>query len=335
MSGAPGGRQGARDGSPWHERLPRLLATEHHLVGASLLRIGLGSVVLYQLLRHWAERDFLWGPRAVYPLWLFVRELPTTRAPSFFAVESEPLFQLLYAVSIGVAFLYLIGWQTRWIGIWLYVLTWSLIQRNPMLLTGGDKLLLVMLPFVVLLMNTSAYLSVDARWRRIDDAWQPSRRPFVALFHNVGLFCIVVQLCVLYGFSGFAKLLGEPWREGTAVYYVLRSSEFTLPGFSPLIYLNPVLVPLLTYGTLVFELSFPLLVWSARTRWIAVLGAVVFHIFIAVFMGLVLFAAQALIFQLVLFGDARYRRLVSRARRLAASLKCALPGNVRVRIAPE
>lgn len=306
------------DGGTWHDRLPRILIVEHHLVGASLLRIGLGAVVLYQLVRHWAERDFLWGPRGVYPLWLFQRELPLARAPSFFAVESTLLFDLVYAVAVGVAALYLVGWRTRWIAIWLYILTWSLIQRNPMLLSGGDKLLLVMLPFVVLLLDTSAYLSADAGWRRIGDPWRPPPRPFVALLHNVGLVCIFVQLSVVYGFSGLAKLLGEAWRDGTAVYYVLRSAEFTLPGISPLIYLNPVLVPLLTYATLAFELGFPLLIWSPRTRWLASLQTMVFHLFIAVFMGLVLFAAQALIFQLVLFDDASYRRAFARLGRVAA-----------------
>jgi hypothetical protein len=318
MSAAAFAPAGAGLDSSRYGRLPRALVIEHHLFGASLLRIGLGCVVLYQLLRHWAERDFLWGPRGVYPFWLFQRELPVARAPSFFAVDSELLFQLLYGLTIGAVLLYVLGWQTRWIAVWVYVLIWSLSHRNPMVLAGGDRLLLAMFPFVLLLMNTSAYLSADSRWRRIGDPWRPSRRPFVALFHNLGLFCIFVQLCIVYGFSGFAKLLGEPWRDGTAVYYVLRSAEFTLPGVSPIIYHNAVLVPLLTYATLFFELSFPLLIWSSRTRWILALQAVTFHIFIAVFLGLVLFAAQALIFQFVLFDDARYRAV---ARRLPGSFR--------------
>jgi hypothetical protein len=296
------------------ERLQHWLGRERHLVGASLLRIGLGSVVLYQLLGHWTDRAFLWGPRGVYPVWLFSRDLSLAGAPSFFAVESEPIFHAVYTVGVVVALLYLLGWQTRWVGIWLYVLVWSLVKLNPMLTSGGDTLVLVMLPFV-LLMNTSAYLSADSRWRGIGDAIRPSSGPFAALCHNVGLGCVFVQLCIFYGFAGVYKLLGQSWRDGTAVYYALRLPEFRLPGLSELIYLNAGLVIFLTYATLAFELSFPLLVWSRRTRWIVAVQALWFHVFIAVFLGLALFSAQALIFQLVLFDDARYTAL---ARRLGS-----------------
>ena len=299
----------------WPERLRGFLSVEHHLVGASLLRIGLGLVVLYQLLGHFAERGFLWGPRGVYPLWLFERDLPVGRAPSFLAVESELLFDVIYGISIAVAVLYALGWRTRWVGIWLYVLTWSLIKRNPLLRTGGDSIVLAMLPFL-LLMNTSAYLSADSRWRGIGEGDRPRAGPFAALLHNVGLFGVMLQLCLIYLFAGVYKLLGEHWPQGTAVYYVLRAPEFTLPGLSELIYLNPVLVPTLTYATLAFELSFPLLVWSARTRPIAVGAAVVFHLSTAALMGLVVFAAQALVFQCVLVGDRDYRRIWRRSRDL-------------------
>lgn len=303
----------------WTDRVPRRLAVEHHLVGASLLRIGLGCIVLYHLVRHWAERDFLWGPHGVYPLWLFERELPSWRAPSFLAVESELLFQTLYLGGIGVALLYVVGWQSRLLGIWLYVVVWSLFQRNPMLLTGGERIVLAMLPPVLLLMNTSAYLSADSGWRRIGDDRRPPLRPFSALFHNVGVLYVLIQLSIVYGISGITKLLGETWRDGTAVYYAMRSAEFTLPGWSELIYLNPILVPLLTYGTILFELGFPVLIWSERTRWIASALAVVFHLFIAIFLGLTLFSAQALVFQLVLFSDERYRGLLRRVRFLIAA----------------
>jgi antimicrobial peptide system SdpB family protein len=313
VTAAAGQTRAARAAATWPERLRSFLSTEHHLIGASLLRIGLGLVVLYQLLGHFAERGFLWGPRGVYPLWLFERDLRVGRAPSFLAVESELLFEVVYGLSIVVAVLYVLGWRTRWIGIWLYVLTWSLIKRNPLLRTGGDSIVLVMLPFL-LLMNTSAYLSADSKWRGIGDSDRPAAGPFAALFHNVGLLGVMLQLCFIYLFAGVYKLLGEHWPQGTAMYYVLRAPEFTLPGVSELIYLNPVLVPVLTYATLVFELSFPLLVWSARTRLIAVGAAVAFHLSTAVLMGLAVFAAQALVFQCALVADRDYRALWRRSR---------------------
>ena len=308
------------------ERLQRLLMTERRLVGASLLRIGLALTVLYQLLGHWAERDFLWGPRGIFPIWLYWRDLPSTRSPSFFAVDSEPIFQALCLTTVGVALLYLVGWQTRWIGIWFYVLTWSLIARNPLLRSGGESLLLTLLPWVLLL-DTSAYFSADSNWRGFRQGPRPSQGPFAALVHNIGLFGILAQLSLAYGFAGVYKLLGQSWLQGTAVYYVLRLPEFALPGLSELIYLNPALVRLLTYLTLAFELSVPLLIWSRQTRWIVALAATVFHLFIATFTGLVVFAFEALIFQLVVLDDDVYRSIALRWGRMGRTLQHAPLGH--------
>ena len=289
------------------------LTTEHRLFGCSLLRIGLGSIVLYYLLGHWALRELLWGPHAVYPLWLFLRELPTARTPSLFALESPAGFDALYIAAIVVAGLYAVGWRTRWIGPFFYAATWSLFMRNPFLLTGGDNLLYVELPFV-LLMNTSAYLSFDSHWRGLQAMRRPPVRPFAALVHNVALGAVLVQLCIMYGASGLEKAAGYAWQHGTALYYVLRTQEFGSPTLGRLIVTHPLAMTAMTYLVVAFELAFPFLIWSRRTQWIAAAAATALHAGIAVFMGLVPFAIEALIFQFVVFGDVSYETLGRFAR---------------------
>lgn len=192
-----------------------LLATERRIVGASLLRIGAGCVMLYYLLGHWTQRDVLWGPEGLCPLWPFQRELPASRAPSFFAIDSALAFNALYVGAIVIALLFTMGWQMRLVGIWFYVAAWSFLKRNSLILTGGDTLFLVELPFL-LLMNTSAYFSADSSWRGLGCPYRPSARPFRALLHNIGVFCVLTQLCLMYGFSGFYELTGETWQHGTA-----------------------------------------------------------------------------------------------------------------------
>lgn len=305
--------QAATHHVPHRERFYRWMTCERHLVGAALLRIGLGAIVLYQLVAHWAAAELLWGPSGFYPHWLFARESPALGAPSFFGVESPAAFRALYAGAIGVALLYLAGWQTRWTGVWLYAAVWSLIKRNPLLVTGGDTLILVMLPFLLFL-DTGAYLSADSGWRHPAEPAPPGS-PVAALLHNVALGCLFVQLALFYGFAGIYKLLGERWIAGDAVYYTLRLPEFDRGGIGAQVYAWPALVVALTWATLVFELSAPLLLWSRRTRWLVTLQAFAFHGFIAVSMGLVVFSAQALVFQAALYDDGAYRRLLSRAVR--------------------
>ena len=284
---------------------------ERHLVGAALLRLGLGGLILCQLLWQWRYRQILRGPNGMYPDWLFARELPLQRSPSLFDVHSELAFDALYCLTIVIALLYLVGWKARWTGICLYVLTWSFFHRNPMLVFGGEKLLLATFPYALLL-NTSTVLAVERAQPRHPDL---SRDSFAALFHNVGVFCIMAQLSIAYATAGLAKLAGVLWRDGTAVRLVLQTPEFSLPGITEALADGDLLVRALTYATSAFELGFPLLVWSKRTRWIAQLGAVTFHVAVGALMGLALFALQALVFQLVIADDrwyGRIARLVSR-----------------------
>ncbi len=288
-------------------RVRRRLTTERHLLGCALVRLGAGLVALSYLVGHWSARELLWGSGAVYPLSLYRRDLSLLRWPSLFAVESDVAFTALYVAAIAVVGLYTIGWQTRWLGLPFYVVVSSLLARNPMLLTGGDALFLAELPFLVFL-DTGAYLSVDSGWRRPGERFEPPSRPFAALLHNVALIGIAIQLCMAYEVSGLYKVAGELWRNGTAVYYALRRPEFVLPGVSAAIYRPASVVTLLTYGTVAFEIAYPFLVWKRGTRWLAVLIATLFHGAIAVVMGLVTFAAEMLVFQLVLLDDEQYRR---------------------------
>ena len=291
-------------------RLQRWLLAPRHLVGCALLRLAVGAVVLYQLLGHAGDRHLLWGPEGAYPAWLFARELAANAGPSYLAVGSALAFEVAFAVAVVVAVLYLLGWQTRWTGVWMAVVVWSLVKRNPLLLTGGDTLLLVMMPFLLFL-DTAAYLSVDSGWRP-PGAPPPPRGPAAALLHNVALACVFVQLAITYLAAGGYKLLGASWPAGTAVHYTLLLPEFHRPGLAEALVGRPAIVAALTWGTLAFELSVPLLLWSRRTRWLVTLQAVVFHGFIAWSMGLVLFAAQAIAFQLPLHSDAAYRALLGR-----------------------
>jgi hypothetical protein len=270
------------------------------------LRIGLGGLLVVQLLWEWQYRHFLRGPFGMYPDWLFVRELPSLHTPSFFQVQSDVWFDVLYIFTIVVAAGYLVGWKARWTSMWLYVLVWSLYYRNPLLITGGEKLILATFPYVLLL-DTSARFSIDA-WTHRGQPDSSRARPFTALVHNAGVLCIMIQVSIAYGIAGLTKLAGERWRDGSAVGMVLQTPEFSLPGVTDLLVQVDPFARSLTYATLAFELTFPLLIWSSRTRWIAQLGAAAFHLAIGSLMGLTLFAMQALVIQLVIADDGWYRR---------------------------
>jgi hypothetical protein len=107
------------------------------------------------------------------------------------------------------------------------------------------------------------------------DAWLRRRRG-VTVLRPVPIWplrLICYQISLVYLSSALWKLLYPIWRDGSAVYWVLSLNAFhrfpwPLPNA-----VEPIL-PVLTWGIVLFELLFPLLVWRPATRtltlWIGV-----------------------------------------------------------------
>jgi len=199
----------------------------------------------------------------------------------------------------------------------LWVFTWSIFQRNPPLLDGGDNLMVIVLGYLVVV-DTGQHLAVRGTREETDP--ESLRWRLGTLLHNAGLLLIVVQVCVVYLASALFKAAGELWQNGTALYYVLRVQEFALPGVSELLYTSPLVVTAATYGTVLFQLAFPFLLFNRVTRLIAFAGAVMMHSGIAVLMGLVTFSWIMSSVEFVLIDEDRYRGMARRARRARDSL---------------
>lgn len=137
-----------------------------------------------------------------------------------------------------------------------------------------------------------------------------------AVIHNLSVLAVVVQLCCIYFFTGLYKVMGDMWQTGVAMYYVSRVHWFTWPGVSEVIYQNEYFVVLLTYGTVVFELAFPFLLFNRYARWGAIVAGFTFHAGIAVLMGLLGFSWVMLSLYFLLLTDTEYRTIMEAGRRL-------------------
>ncbi|GAB4199766.1 MAG: hypothetical protein OHK0022_20280 [Roseiflexaceae bacterium] len=298
----------------WWGRWIEFASRERFLLGASLFRIGAGLTLLYQLLINYHQRAYLYGPDGVWPYSLFLQQLAELRSFSLYAVSTSPLwFEIVFHLTLLVLALWVAGWHTRLMTLLTFVLMWSLRERTPVLWDGGDNALQIVLIYMIFA-NLGAHFSLDAARRREES---PARRQLRAMFHNAAMLAMAVQLCLVYGIAGLYKIQGEMWQSGTALYYVMRVDEFTLPGVSELIYRNVPLVVALTYLTVAFQVAFPFLLFLNRyTRLLVLLGGMTFHLGIAVFMGLVTFAAFFISMELALVTDDEYRAAGSRLRRL-------------------
>ena len=99
-----------------------------------------------------------------------------------------------------------------------------------------------------------------------------------------------LQVCIIYFYSGLMKLGGPRWWRGEAVWDVLINHQLARWDFS-WVASFPVLITLATYGTIVWEIYFPVLVWIKPVRRATLLGGLLLHLGIGVALNIPYFAA--------------------------------------------
>jgi hypothetical protein len=132
---------------------------------------------------------------------------------------------------------------------------------------------MVNLMFCLVWTETGRVWSIDAACRRAA-AGRDIDPPDVPRWP---LWLMRFQIALVYGSSGLWKLAYPIWRDGSAVHWALSLNGFHRFPWAIPAAAEPVLA-LLTWGTLMFEIAFPVLVFFRRTRAFAILGGVGLHL---------------------------------------------------------
>lgn len=180
-----------------------------------------------------------------------------------------------------------IGWKTRVAAVVVWAMSLSFANVQSSIDNAGDTIRDIIL-FYLMLCPCAAAWSVDSfRFRKSGPAVGPavvSPWPICLLF---------TQMVLMYFLNGLGKVTSSDWLQGRTLYLVLH--DLTLTRFSyvqlPMTY---ELTRILTWTTLWWELTFPLLVLWRPTRILALVMGVGFHIGIGLTMDLGFFAAYAL-----------------------------------------
>jgi len=111
-----------------------------------------------------------------------------------------------------------------------------------------------------------------------------------------------IHLCIVYFNSGIAKLQGEDWRVGEAVWYTLGNSNY---GNFNLLWLSkyPPVLASANWWVLVIETLYPVFIWPRFTRKFWLFNVLVLHFFIALFMGLYMFGVIMMILNIAAFSN--------------------------------
>lgn len=131
--------------------------------------------------------------------------------------------------------------------------------------------------------------------------------------HAGAMFVIAAQVCLIYAASGWYKIQGSFWQDGTALYYVLHLGNVTpWPALSHVIASSSLIVLLLTYGTVFVEVAFPFTLFNSRLRTVMVLIMMSMHAGIGILLGLPYFALTMIAADMLFLPTALLRRLGDR-----------------------
>lgn len=199
-------------------------------------------------------------------------------------------FYLFLGIISSITFTF--GFLTRLSNLILFILVISTVFRNPLTSAGWDAVLRMLL-FYSLFVPTNFYFSVDNLINKKKKAFP--------LIWPVRL--MQINFASIYVLTALLKLLSDPaWRNGEAIYWVLVSNQWSIFPFKLLLYsYDGLLSKILTYGTLIIELSFPILVWFRKTVLFILLITTIFHILIAAVMPDVIIFSIVMIFSLWIF----------------------------------
>ena len=177
----------------------------------------------------------------------------------------------------------LLGGLGLWLGIfprcaaacaWLAVVSYS--WRNMNILHSGDNLIRIGTFFLIFARSDGGLSLPRAVYRRLSGRSDREPAAPIGAVPAWPQRILQLQLCILYLVAGMWKALGPTWRDGSAVGIVLQLGEFQRFPI-PSMLMTPAMSRVMTYGTLAFELGFPVLVWFPRLRIPVLLAGLVFH----------------------------------------------------------
>lgn len=272
----------------------------------SLIRLLAGGLLLYTHLVWSLDLSGFIGPEGYTPV-AFLNELPGREWSVWSIFHWTSSMWMVWTVHILALIIFammFVGLFSRTTAVLAYLLAVSYVHRvTPGAYFGLDKTN-CMLALYVMLGPCGARYSLDRLWRLHggDNAEAP---PSVSA--NIALRLLQLHLCVVYLFSGLAKLEGVTWKLGTALWWAAANYEYQsldvtwLAGW-------PMLVAFLTHLTIFWELFYCCLAWNRFTRPVVLWIAVTVHGGIALFMGMITFGLAMIIANLSFLRPETVRR---------------------------
>ena len=242
-----------------------------------LIRLVVGSLAFWSLFVYGLDlADFL-GSTA----WAdveSVRRVEGTVKPwawSFWFYVPDALLRPVWVGCLAVLLLFAAGLWSRVTAVLSWMIVVATANRAPVSLFGFDQIVSTWLLYLAATGASGQAVSLDrffGRWRQARAIaarrrgpsgirWDlPCGTPEPTISANLALRLIQLHLCVIYATAGLAKLQGNAWWTGLAIWGTLASGEFRILDFTWMA-AHPLVLNVLTHTALFLEVVYPALIW--------------------------------------------------------------------------
>ena len=234
-----------------------------------VVRIGIGTLVFLHYAMATPYLFMFWGDTDWMPLDVAMTYVDSVWMQSLLFYFSEPwhwiAFHILF-LSCTAAFL--LGWRTSYVK-WIVLIGLISYEHRNMTIAYGVQSITACLLFVMCFAPVGRAVSLD-RLRAVRAAKRRDLEavvaPYISPWAGACTRLIQIQMVTLWFFSGIAKIRGDDWWNGDAVWHAVTTYEFYNPIVLAIAAPNYWLINIATYATIVMEIVYPILVWQKSTR---------------------------------------------------------------------
>lgn len=241
-------------------------------------RVCFGIILLLNGAFLFQDLDMWFSAGGIFPSQTARAMIGSNRLNVFLVMGDHPrVVAAVFWAYMGASALLTLGLFPQRMSLVVFIALASFSHRNIYILHSGDTFLRVA-SFLMIFAPSGAALSLESKIRGHS----------LKSINPAAFRALQFQVCLLYAAAVLFKLRGDAWLNGSAVYIVQQLTEFQhfpVPGFLR----TPFMSKVQTWGTLVAEFSFPLLVWFRDTRMLVIAAMVVLHLGIEYSMNIQLF----------------------------------------------
>jgi len=253
------------------------------LLNLALMRIVLTGTMLHlYFLRSWNWSYFT-------DAWQLPRSLAIETLDEFYRplwgwfFWPDSVVPLVHSIFVLLILLLFLGIGGRIVAMAAWVLHMGFVYRNFGILFGADLISGVFL-FYLAWTDSCARLSVLNLFKQKEALRKNSDWLTSAMMRMMQF-----QICIIYAYTGFEKLKGTSWWDGTALWSVLANPQMVAMDFSFLRHV-PLVIAIGSFSSIIFEIYFPAAMLNRQLKypWLAI--GVLFHLSIGLLMGLMHFS---------------------------------------------